>query len=106
MTSRDSADAMHVRLLFDMAAIVLACQLCAGAAIAQSYPNKPIRLIAPEPGANGDLVARLIAQGIAPTLSQPVIVDNRPSNLIGEVVGKAPADGYTLGLGAGAIWLT
>jgi tripartite-type tricarboxylate transporter receptor subunit TctC len=97
---------MHVQLRLDVAAIVLACHFCAGAAIAQGYPNKPVRLIAPEPGANGDLVARLIAQGIAPTLTQPVIVDNRPSNLIGEVVGKAPADGYTLGLGAGAIWLT
>ncbi len=80
--------------------------LCAGTAIAQTYPAKPIRLIVPEPGGNGDLIGRLISQGLTGPLGQPMVVENRPSNLIGDFVAKAPPDGYTLGLGAGAIWLS
>src|SRR5262249_47697786 len=40
--------------------------------------------------------ARIIAQEMVPSLGQPVIVDNRASALLGEIVAKAPADGYTL----------
>jgi len=72
----------------------------------QNYPNKPVHLVLPEAGGNSDLVGRLIAQGISGDLGQPVVGDNRPGNLIGEVVARAAPDGYTLGLGAGVIWLS
>ena len=84
--------------------VQLACALFVGAlssaALAQSYPAKPIRLVVPlAPGGGGDLVARLIAQKITEPLGQPVIVDNRPggSTIIGtEIVARSPPDGYTL----------
>ena len=44
---------------------------------AQDYPNKPIRIVAGEVGADSDFGARLIAQGISGLLGQQVIVDNR-----------------------------
>ena len=76
---------------------LLMSALCAGA---QTYPNKPIRLVVPyPPGALTDLLARAIGERLAAALKQPVVVDNRPGagTLIGaEVVAKSPADGYTL----------
>ena len=78
--------------------------LCATAlAIAQSYPNKPIRLIAPStPGDAPDVIARLIALRLSPVLGQPVVVENRPGagGVIGsEVAAKSAPDGYTLIMG-------
>ena len=51
--------------------------LCAGIASAQNYPTKPVRLVTAEPGGGNDFAARLIVQGIAGSLGQPMIVDNR-----------------------------
>jgi tripartite-type tricarboxylate transporter receptor subunit TctC len=68
------------------------------------FPSKPIRLIAPfAPGGALDLVARTAAQVISEQLGQPVVVENRAgaAGAIGsEFVARAPADGYTLLLGA------
>ena len=84
-------------LLRAVLSFLLMSALCAGA---QTYPNKPIRLIVPyPPGALTDLLARAIGERLAAALKQPVVVDNRPGagTLIGaEVVAKSPADGYTL----------
>jgi tripartite-type tricarboxylate transporter receptor subunit TctC len=67
---------------------------------AQTYPNKPIRLVVPyPPGALTDLLGRAIGERLAAALKQPVVVDNRPGagTLVGaEAVAKSPADGYTL----------
>ena len=63
---------------------------------AQDYPNKPIRIVTSGVGGGNDLMTRTIAQGITSPLGQPVIVDNRPSGVIGETVAKAPPDGYNL----------
>ncbi len=88
-------------------ALVWACSLAAGSSVyAQSYPARPIRIIAPEPGGGGDLVARVIAQGIGALSSQPVIVENRAGLVAIESVAKAPPDGYTLLVNAAAVWLT
>jgi len=74
-----------------------------GAAVAQNYPSKPIRLIIPFTAGGGtDLVARSIAQRLSELIAQPVIPDNRAgaAGTIGaEFVAKAPPDGYTLLMG-------
>ncbi|MBI4192815.1 MAG: tripartite tricarboxylate transporter substrate binding protein [Betaproteobacteria bacterium] len=71
-----------------------------GAAIAQSYPAKPIRLVNPfAPGGGVDLVARIMAQKFTESWGQPVVVENRPGagTTIGtDSVVRAARDGYTL----------
>jgi tripartite-type tricarboxylate transporter receptor subunit TctC len=70
------------------------------AAMAQSYPVKPIRMIVAFPAGNGvDISTRNIASRVQPLLGQPVTVENRPgaSGIIGtEAAAKAAPDGYTL----------
>ena len=65
-----------------------------------AYPDKPIRLIVPfAAGGNADLVARLVAEGMSPSLGQPIIVESRAGaggSLGAAAVATAPADGYTL----------
>jgi tripartite-type tricarboxylate transporter receptor subunit TctC len=72
----------------------------ASAAPAQTYPNRPIRLIAPFPaGGLVDVLARAIGDELTKTLGQPVIIENRPGaggNLGADIVAKAEPDGYTL----------
>ena len=67
------------------------------------YPVKPIRIVVPYTAGGGtDVVARIIAQKLSDAWSQQVVVDNRPgaSGMIaGEIVAKAPPDGYTLIMG-------
>ena len=79
-------------------AILLLC--AATAALAQSWPAKPVTLVVAYPaGGDTDAIARTYAEKLAQRLGQPVLVDNRPgaSGMIGNAwVAKAPADGYTL----------
>src|SRR5438105_1706122 len=76
----------------------------AGTAFAQParWPEKPIRLIVPLPaGAAVDIVARLIMQKLGDRLGQTIVIENRAgaSGALGaDVVAKAPADGYVLGM--------
>src|SRR5262245_31396073 len=83
---------------FAAAAVILAC--FASSALAQGYPNKPIRLIAPFPaGGLADVLARAVGDEMSKTLGQPVIVENRPGaggNTGADAVAKADPDGYTL----------
>jgi tripartite-type tricarboxylate transporter receptor subunit TctC len=80
--------------------LILCCALAAGAASAQQYPTRPVRIIVPQsPGASTDITARLVAQGLSEAFKQSVIVDNRPgsSGIAGtEMVARAAPDGYTL----------
>ena len=80
-------------------AIVAFALLTLGAQ-AQSYPNKPIRLVCPfPPGGAVDIASRAVAQALTQQLGQPVTVDNRPGaggNIGAEIAAKSPADGYTL----------
>ncbi|MBC7803715.1 MAG: tripartite tricarboxylate transporter substrate binding protein [Candidatus Parcubacteria bacterium] len=75
-----------------------------GQVAAQSYPNKPLRLIVPfPPGGPTDIVGRVVAQSLTQRLGQNVVVDNRPgaSTSIGtEAVVRSAPDGYTLLLGS------
>jgi tripartite-type tricarboxylate transporter receptor subunit TctC len=67
---------------------------------AQSYPDKPIRLIAPfPPGGLADTLARLVGEQMSKTLGQPIVVENRTGaggNVGADAVAKAEPDGYTL----------
>ena len=75
------------------------------AALAQSYPSRPIRVIVPyPPGDAADILARLIGPKVSERVGQPMVVENRPgaSGQIGmEVLKNASADGYTIGVGQG-----
>ncbi|WP_225617070.1 tripartite tricarboxylate transporter substrate binding protein [Variovorax sp. 38R] len=79
-------------------AILLLC--AATAALAQSWPAKPITIVVAYPaGGDTDAIARAYAEKLAQRVGQPVLIDNRPgaSGMIGNAwVAKAPADGYTL----------
>src|SRR5262245_14282773 len=70
---------------------------------AETWPDHPIRLIVPAgPGGPTDVLARLVADRLTPSLGQPVIIDNRAGagGAIGaRVVAAAAPDGYTLMLG-------
>ena len=74
------------------------------AASAQGYPSKPIRFVVPyPPGGPLDTIARLLGQKVAESVKQPVIVENKPGaggNIGADFVAKAPADGYTILMGA------
>ena len=82
------------------AAVAVSMSFMAGAALADDYPSKPIRLVVPfPPGGSIDMVARLVGQQLSTELRQPVIVDNRPGasgNIGMDFVAKSPKDGYTL----------
>ncbi len=86
----------------------LMCLLGAATAMAQPYPSKPIRVVvAFPPGGTNDILARLIGQRWSEAWGQPVIIENRPgaNTIIGaELVVKAPADGYTLLVGASSTY--
>src|SRR5213078_4029820 len=66
------------------------------------WPEKPIRMIVPLPaGAAVDIVARLVCQRLGERLGQTIVIENRAGAsgaLAADVVAKAPADGYVLGM--------
>lgn len=76
---------------------------CAGAACAEDFPVKPVRMIVGfAPGGSTDLVARVLAQKMSEAWGQQVVVDNRPgaNGMIGsDIVAKANPDGYSIVLG-------
>src|SRR5260221_7284050 len=80
--------------------LFLLALLLAGGAAAQSYPDKPLRLIVPfPPGGSNDVVARVIGAQLGERLGQTVVIDNRggAGGTIGiTAAAKAAPDGYTL----------
>lgn len=79
---------------------ILGCVFAAGAALAQPYPARPIRIIVPFPaGGTADLMPRIFGEKLAAKWGQPVVIDNRPGaagNIGAEIVFKSEPDGYTL----------
>ena len=89
----------HLWMVFGLAA-------WSGVLAAQSYPQKPVRLLTAEVGGGSDFAARLVAQGLSAGLGQQVVVENRAGGVvIVEAAAKAPADGYTLLCYGSTIWL-
>ena len=86
--------------LIGLAAAVV--QVAAGAALAQNFPAKPVRLVVPNaPGGGTDILARLLAQKLQEIWGQSVIVDYKPGagTVTGtEVIARAAPDGLTLGM--------
>ena len=75
-----------------------------GQQVATDFPSKPVRVVVTfPPGGSTDAVVRMLVPRLTDKLGQQIVVDNRPGaggNIGLTVVAKAPADGYTLGVGA------
>jgi tripartite-type tricarboxylate transporter receptor subunit TctC len=86
---------------FAAALLGLVCSVAAVPALAQGYPNKPIRMVVTFPtGGAPDILARLFSERA--NLGQPIVVDNKPGaggNIGADSVAKSAPDGYTLVMG-------
>ena len=89
-----------------LAVFLLSSLLAPLGAIAQDWPNKPIRLVINfAPGSSPDVLGRAVATPLSQALGVPVVVENRSGagGIVGaEVVTKAPGDGYTLLMASGS----
>ena len=78
----------------------LSFTVASGAALAQSYPTKPIRWLVPYPAGGGsDFLARTISQSLATQIGQPILVDNKPganTAIAAAEVARSAPDGYTV----------
>jgi tripartite-type tricarboxylate transporter receptor subunit TctC len=92
-----------MRSLFRLNLTAIALFAATSAALAQQYPNRPLRLIVPYPaGGATDVVARLVTERMSEDLGQQVFIENRPGagTMIGaSAVARGPADGYTMLMG-------
>ncbi len=88
------------RRFLHVAAGVLATPAVVRRALADAYPNRPVRLICGfAPAGGNDIIARLMGQWLTERLGQTFIIENRPgagTNIAAELVINSPADGYTL----------
>lgn len=101
---------MTMKRTFAAALAVLAGVAAALSSLAQAaddYPTKPIRFLVPyPPGGGNDVVARTLAQKISENIGQSVVIDNKPGGsgmVAGDILSKAPPDGYTIMIDHSAI---
>lgn len=85
-----------------LALFIAASTCCAGLAQA-AFPERSINIVVPfSAGGSTDIVARILANGLAKQLGQPVVVENKPGasgNIAGDYVARSKPDGYTLFMG-------
>lgn len=95
-----------VAVLLEISVALGAAAVALGAAHAQEFPNKPVRLVVPFPaGGSGDITARVVGQKLGDRWGQPVLVENRPGGntiVATEFVGRSAPDGHTLLVGLDA----
>ena len=91
---------MKAAQLLALAALATASTLTAVPAVAQSYPQRPVRLLVPyPPGGTADPMARVMSQRLGDGWRSTIVIDNRGGaggNIATELVARAEADGYTL----------
>jgi tripartite-type tricarboxylate transporter receptor subunit TctC len=93
-----------IYFLLPPSSFFLGCAITADA-VAQPYPDRPVRIVTSEAGGGNDVQARMVARGLTASLGQQVIVENRPSGVIpGEIVARASPNGYTLLLYNNTLW--
>lgn len=89
-----------IHRIFGPLLLGLALAGCMHGAVAQKYPERPVRVIVPyPPGAIGDLMMRIVGQRLSETLGQSFVIENRAGGgglAATEAVAKGPTDGYTL----------
>ena len=94
------------KVIIHHSSFIVGCALAASVASAQSYPERPVRLVVPAaPGGAIDIVGRIVGQKLSEVLGQNVVIDNRAgaNNIIGtELAARAAPNGYTLLITAGA----
>ena len=99
---------MENRLRWLAVALVLA--MVPGTAVAQNWPDRPIRFITSQAAGNAtDLITRILADQVSARLGQPIVVENRPGggNVIGTTAAaRAAPDGYTFFLASAAVLVT
>ncbi len=97
---------MDKKTIGRMLLVMLATSAAGIPAMAQDYPNRPIKLVVPyAPGGSTDLLGRAVGQKMSESMGQPVIVENRGggNGIIGsDLVARAAPDGYTIMVGTGA----
>lgn len=88
---------------FSILAVGAALAFSSVAALAQDYPSRPVKMVVPfGPGTTTDIVSRVIAEGLAKSLGQAVVVENRAGaggNIGSDLVAKSTPDGYTILMG-------
>ena len=99
--------ATHSLQIRKLLGVLFCAALIPAAALAQTYPNKPIRIVVPfAAGGAVDVVARAVGQRMSEQMGNPVIIENKPgasANLGAELVAKAQPDGYTVLMGANGL---
>jgi len=80
--------------------LIVSMGICAQTALADTYPERPIKWIVPwPPGGGADVIARMLGNPVAQAIGQPVIIDNRggaAGNIGAVAAARSPADGYTM----------
>jgi tripartite-type tricarboxylate transporter receptor subunit TctC len=93
--------------MFRLLTVITLAVLSVSTALAQDYPNRPLRIIVPFPAGGGvDTMARILAQKMTDIVKQPVLVEHKPGaggNVGSDFVAKSAPDGYTMLLNVNGI---
>jgi len=89
-------------------AVLLALVATAGMTVQaqDKYPSRPVRIVTSTPGGGNDFLARIVAPSLGNAIGQQIIVDNRPSRLVGGIAARSTPDGYTLVVGGSTMQYT